>query len=862
VISQGVDFVETFFQVEALQERVRLALKENPDDAQALARRGELEFAAGKLDASIASLRRSFELDPNALTRELYVRSLLEGLRTDFAAHRELVEEADRLAERPERRAELVRLLAVGLQKEGEIDAAFKNYLKLIDLGEGDDPLDEVDARLSVRRSRWIQAQLVSLRAAADAAGREKMDAAVARRYEQLGETPTSARLRAFLDHFGGYELANAARLRLAARLLEEGETLECELLLTRLLRSDDAGRQRAATALFARLLRGAGRVEDAAIYYRRLAGPLADVVCLDGKTGRELVAALRPDGPLAEALDEPRRWPRGEVVASTGKAERGGRAQRRLYPIELRDQLGPFQRGRAIAFDQQSQSVVGHGALGEVEYRIPLNAPGARRGAFVNPSLNYGKARGHLLVISMGNQIMALDTLNTRRADWQNVLWREDLSEQLPGVTTRRRMQVKRVNLPGGGVRFQAEDGQGHPLGVLGPVTSRGVVFQRFRSLRAVDPLTGETLWIRRDVPVGCALFGDATKLVAVPPDSTEALIFDPLDGALLGKRPVPPLGERLATVGPHVLRLDNSTPEGPTLTLLDLWSQKVLWRRAFAVGAKFRRLGDDLLGAMQRDGKFALLALADGRPLVEEQLLEEPQLVDIYLQQSRERFLLVTNHPPVETKEGVNISAAPGGLNNPLISGRVYAFDRTTGEPQWPTPAVIERHGLLLPQPSALPVLVFVRHVINPTAGGRNRTKTSLLCLDKRTGRAVFQKDDFAFGTGFFHLEGDRAANIVAVRLPSLAVKLHYTETPIPPEPPLQAGQGYQRPPKRALGVFGSMFRALGRAAAEVQGERLDDLQVGNPFAPFGGAPEVQRIRPAQPAAQEKKEIKEAGG
>jgi hypothetical protein len=178
---------------------------------------------------------------------------------------------------------------------------------------------------------------------------------------------------------------------------------------------------------------------------------------------------------------------------------------------------------------------------------------------------------------------------------------------------------------------------------------------------------------------------------------------------------------------------------------------------------------------------------------------------------------------------------------LNNPLISGRVYAFDRTTGEPQWPTPAVIERHGLLLPQPSALPVLVFVRHVINPTAGGRNRTKTSLLCLDKRTGRAVFQKDDFAFGTGFFHLEGDRAANIVAVRLPSLAVKLHYTETPIPPEPPLQAGQGCQRPPKRALGVFGSMFRALGRAAVEVQGVGGDPFD--QPGRPLGGPAQIQK-------------------
>lgn len=877
VISQGVDFVETFFQVEALQERVRLALEKNPDDARALARRGELEFAAGKLQQSIASLRRSFELDPNDLTRELYVRSLLEGLRTDFAANRDLAKVADRLAERPQRRAELVRLLAVGLQRLGETRAAFENYLQLIDLSEGHDPLEEVEEHLSVRRGRWIQAQLTALYNAADDAERKRMDAAVAQRYAALGEEPSAARLRTFLDHFGGHQLADAARLRLAARLLDEGESLACELLLLRLTRSDDAGHQRAATAMMAELLRKEGRVEDAAIYYRRLAGPLADAVCLDGKTGRELVAELSPNAPVAAALAGDRSWPRGKVVASTGKSGRANRARRRLNPVELRGQTGPFHRDRTVAFDQQSQALVGHGGLGQVEYQIPLNPPGGRRTAFVNPTLNYGKAYGHLLLVSMGNQIMALDTLNTRRASWQNVLWREDLTEQLPGVTNRQRVQVKRINLPGGGARFQAEDGQGNPLGALGPATAGGVVFQRYRSLRAVDPITGETLWIRRHVPAGCDLFGDEKLLVAVPSDATEALILDPRDGALLGKRPVPPLNERLATVGPRVLRLDQSNPWGPALALLDVWTGETIWKRSFATGTKFRRLGDDLLGAMQRDGRFVLLALADGQPLVEAQLLAEPQLTGIYLQQSRERFLLITNHPPVDPKKDIHVMPAPGGLNNPLISGRVYAFDRATGQPQWPVPAVVEQHGLLLPQPSDLPVLVFVRHLVNPKAGGRSRTKTSILCLDKRTGRAVYQKDDFSFGTGFYHLEGDRGAGTVAVRLPSLTVELKYTDEPIPPEPPLQANQSVRRPP-RAASVLGSLFRAFGRAAIEVQGGVGNNnpfgLQQKNPFGgnpgnnmqPFGapaqppGGP-VQRAQPANnPRQQARQNIQEA--
>ncbi|MEX2560265.1 MAG: PQQ-binding-like beta-propeller repeat protein, partial [Pirellulales bacterium] len=97
VISQGVDFVESFYQLDDLRRQVAATLAEHPDDADALARQGELLLEDGKLGEAVGNLRRSFELKPDQRTRELLVDALLEGLRLDFAGNRRHAGEIERL---------------------------------------------------------------------------------------------------------------------------------------------------------------------------------------------------------------------------------------------------------------------------------------------------------------------------------------------------------------------------------------------------------------------------------------------------------------------------------------------------------------------------------------------------------------------------------------------------------------------------------------------------------------------------------------------------------------------------------------------------------------------------------------------
>ncbi|MGH7135836.1 MAG: PQQ-binding-like beta-propeller repeat protein, partial [Pirellulales bacterium] len=73
VISQGIDRVESFYQLDELREQVAKALRQHPDDPEALARQAELLLDEGQFGDAVKQLRRSYELADEPRTRELLV---------------------------------------------------------------------------------------------------------------------------------------------------------------------------------------------------------------------------------------------------------------------------------------------------------------------------------------------------------------------------------------------------------------------------------------------------------------------------------------------------------------------------------------------------------------------------------------------------------------------------------------------------------------------------------------------------------------------------------------------------------------------------------------------------------------------
>ena len=123
--------------------------------------------------------------------------------------------------------------------------------------------------------------------------------------------------------------------------------------------------------------------------------------------------------------------------------------------------------------------------------------------------------------------------------------------------------------------------------------------------------------------------------------------------------------------------------------------------------------------------------------------------------------------------------------------VNGHIYAFDRATGKPMWPVPALVGNHQVYLEGGLDLPVIVLLRIHRSTGLNSAPGVKASVLCLDRLTGRAVWLKElHFASNSDKCEVVGDRERNTVVVATPSQTLRLRFTDDPVPPEPPFQAG------------------------------------------------------------------------
>jgi hypothetical protein len=90
---------------------------------------------------------------------------------------------------------------------------------------------------------------------------------------------------------------------------------------------------------------------------------------------------------------------------------------------------------------------------------------------------------------------------------------------------------------------------------------------------------------------------------------------------------------------------------------------------------------------------------------------------------------------------------------------------------------------------QPSRLPLLVFVRSIPRTHGTARGEPATSLLCIDKRTGRIAYQNEELpAAMIGNIELVGDAEKHTVTLTMPPAMVELTLTDEPPPDAAPKQ--------------------------------------------------------------------------
>lgn len=840
LISQSSELVASFYLSDPLRARIDETLKKNPNDIWALTRRGEILLQEGSPKLALDALWKAHNLEPaNDATRTMLVKVVLLLLKDDYAAHREMAVKIEQLIDRPEQRRELLRLQAQGLEQEGEAWKAFQAYVALSQASpesgsKSPEELQRVEQDRSVRMDRWVQGRLQSLYLAADDPLRVQMNEQIQSRIEPVLSADDIATLRAFNAHFGFHPLAEQVRLALAAKLVAADQPLAAELLAGQLLESREAAIAGGATAVLAQLYEKSQRNDLALQYYRELAKRYADVLCPGGKTGRALAErALQSEALQQEVALE--TWPTGRAIEQKEKpgadANEGGIQQRQrvTYSLPVIQFSGAAPRGMRAGYDPSNAAVTMRDSFDRFLVAASLRnseTPSRRSYAMPYNSLS-AKANGHLLVVNMGSELVAVDGLRAVGPSFETLLWRQDLVDIDPNSRTGIYPQQRSVSSPLTPPRTVYYDPTGRLNFTNGPITATGICYQKGRQMYCADPLTGETIWQRGMLEPTSDIFGDDEMLFVVGPNSDEALVLSAVDGRTLGKRKVPRADRRWATNGRRVLswqqkgskltvRLDDMAVE-PAGT--ELWSVEV------PLGTKGYLIDGEEVALLKTDGQLSIVSLTDGQSRLAAQLEPEPSLAWLQVQRSRDQYIIVTGGPQIGGGEILAQPIMNVTSQHALMNGRVYAFDRHTGKSQWPVPAYISQHGFPTDQPAESPLLLFVRN-LNVQKVNNNNWRASVLAIDKRDGRIVLENDDLNSSA-----PGNRAGmannceinadvdektvtlTIYTPQVKSLTLKL--TDKPQPPAPPAQTGVMSSltagKPPGMVDGIIGAVIRAL---------------------------------------------------
>ncbi|MBM4023303.1 MAG: hypothetical protein FJ284_13905, partial [Planctomycetes bacterium] len=340
------------------------------------------------------------------------------------------------------------------------------------------------------------------------------------------------------------------------------------------------------------------------------------------------------------------------------------------------------------------------------------------------------------------------------------------------------------------------------------------GLVVPGRRSVAVLDPATGDTIWERGHLPPGLEWFVDGDVLCGCTVDGRDSLVLAMLDGRLVHRFDVPHRRQRVTAHGRRFVAVEPSDEPAESgiaprvrLDLVDAADREQRPLGVFDGRSRATETGDGRLAVLEPGGRLTVLDLADGGVVFRQDLPAIPRHVErLIVQPWTDRYLVLAGAAdgedptgavvfPLETMMLAGRTAAP-------LSGAVWAVGRDDGRPLWPGPAIIDQQCLHTAQPAGLPVLVFCRLL---KTGDRGQPALSVLCLDKRTGHAVFEDDRIRLdgqSTGDCTVSGDPEAHTVSIAdvgTTGHALTLTFSGRPMGPRPPFRS-RG--RPPAKAGG------------------------------------------------------------
>lgn len=793
VISQGLTEVVAYPQLKVKLQKMNELIAQNPRDPAGLFERGELRLDEGNRAGAVEDLREALaNKPPDELAGKVkgkLFEALTELLQFDFPRGEKYLAEyealckvavdprapaekqAEQQAESQRRRANYLALYAKGKEAQGKLVEAFNAYLDFGALGARTQELLSVVDEPSVRAPAdvWAQGRIAAMIAAAAPEQRRPLEEAIATRWSEVRTSNDLDRLRNFVTMFGAsLPVGREARLVLAERLMEqEGKAAlldaERHLLLLDVGAEDPPTSARALEAL-ARLLTRKGLLEDAAFTYRQLRDNYPQVPVRDGKTGAQLYDELATDKRFIPYLDEPGpvKGPKVKAMGESGNFQMT--PQNQVYTFQPEEDPIPFfQRHRVALNYPTNQFKLIDRRTGEERWSEPLKPNNFQYYLnFLNNNTNASQtgsparfcyqAVGHLIVLNLGQTVVALDPVN------QKLLWEKSLlgSQGLTGG------QQPQLDPADGTLQIIFPDGYALKIGQAGPVAASYVCLQTRDGLMALDPLTGRTLWTRNDVPPRCRIFGDDRHVYLVELDrnnqaaSTRA--FRAQDGATVPIANFAALYQKRQRQLGRLLLTTDAEPTGQSVRLYDVHTGKDVWARTFPAGSTLLKSEEpELAGVVAPDGRLTVVNLTTQKDvlggLVDPKHLQRLQQATLLADKN---FMYVAvQQQPANNPWGIWSNLQPGyGLRGLTVNGAFYCFDKKTSKLRWVNEVFNEQ--LVLDQWKEMPILLFTARYNKPQ-GPQGRfgvfQVVGVESYDKVTGKTTFYKPELGQNINQFY-------------------------------------------------------------------------------------------------------------
>ena len=744
--SQAPTQIACFDQKEPLRQRAETLLRDNPHDPAGLLQQGRLLQSEGRLAEAIDSFRASLKAKPTAEAADFLRKNLLEAMRNDFTTWSHARQELESLVELPGEWGAILYAQLEGILQSGRTEGLASLVEKIAAFGQDQAALIPVSSDYAAQLPR-VLGSVIAQRPAFKAT------------WEELAET--------FLARSAGNDIDEMKRLSMFVHLFRNTRAAE---------RAKQMLREQDARVPIAEVSEGSFP-EWSALSHPHVwrSGKVTVTDATDATASSS--AATRPDPNRNEVDNIVAR-----LVSAAKNATFSGRDQLTVPFLGMPDPELSTLRYFLQSWSSELFLCCTDGE-GEEQWRIAVPNMGFQDFGRIHSSTSascYVKGFRNFLLFVQGNAMTAI-SISRQPERTPKILWTQTVSSML--------MSQQSGDRRSGDARQNLTTDVHFPQNSIF-ISPHVVCCWEGNSVYGLDPMTGQTLWVRKAPGEHCSLLGDADNLFLVFFDVRQVMAVDPASGRELSTGRLPTNGTYIFGTNIVCVKRQGNEFALHLCDLRDMHPQDIHKQRRLALSVRdapegqtpeipstflHTRLNNTSRIQTFHGGRFLSVATWGTKSLqiydllTKEKLLPEENTLLQFVPEGQvgssmrcdiefveDRFLVVftkdidvtKNSPETVEDNGKLYRRAYNpvqGASTGIGEGAMMLFD-SAGNPCWAQPVEIKNWCRLVDVPDRLPVMLFAatysdRELVDGAPAGPNISRTAIMGIDKRSGEQRFR-------------------------------------------------------------------------------------------------------------------------